>query len=92
MLYKKYLLFSNPQTCPPCRQLKSDLDTIFPTWEDHISYIDINSMTPTDFDIVEKLNVRRLPSFTNQDEIIHKGYSLDILKNIVELCIQESKP
>lgn len=89
MSHKKYYLYSNTQTCPPCRVLKQNLELTFPEWKDHINYIDINNMSNTEMLHIIKVNVRALPSFTDEDQIISTGYSPEKLKQIIELCTQE---
>lgn len=85
----KYYLYSNTQTCPPCRMLKQSLDTKFPEWMNHIKYVDINRMGQEDIDHLTKLGVRSLPSFTSETEIISVGFSQDKLNKIIELCTEE---
>ena len=85
---KKYYLYSNIQTCPPCRTLKNNLDLMFPEWKDHIEYRDINSLDQESLQHISKINVRSLPSFTDEDNIIFVGYSPEKLKQIIELCTQ----
>ncbi len=87
----KYNLFSNTQTCAPCRILQAQLDEKFPEWRNYIHYVDINNMTGDDINLIVKLNVRSLPSFTSREEIISVGFSPDKLNKIIELCTLESK-
>ena len=87
----KYYLYSNVQTCAPCRSLVKALDLMLPNWKEYIEYRDINNLSPESLAHIVKVNVRSLPSFTDEDNIISVGYSPQKLKQIIELCTQESK-
>ena len=85
----KYYIYSNTQTCPPCRELKRQLDEKFPEWVNYINYVDIYNMTSKDIFHITKINVRGLPSFTSESDVISVGYSPAILNKIIELCTSE---
>lgn len=85
----KYYLYSNTQTCPPCRELKRQLDKNFPDWKKYINYVDINNMTIENIGHIVNISISSLPSFTSETEIISVGYSPQILTKIIELCTSE---
>lgn len=85
---KKYKLFSAVKRCVPCKMLVTSLDQSFPKWQDHIEYIDADSMTIEQIKIAHTFGIMSLPAFTDEDTILFKGYRPEIVKSIIELCNQ----
>lgn len=83
---EKYYLFSAVKRCPPCRMLVQQLDKEIPNWKDLIVYIDADEMTTEQMELAVKLGVRSLPTFSDNDKILFTGFSIKIVKTIIELC------
>lgn len=66
--------------------LIESLDRSFPAWKDYINYIDADTMSSENLSLAQKLRVMGLPSFTDEDNIIHKGYRPEIVKDIIARC------
>ena len=89
MSTKKLYLYSNINTCPPCRMLVSELDKNLPGWKNQIEYRDVNRIDQSWLQHLSDLNVMKLPSFTDDEKIIFTGFSPDKVKTIVDLCTSE---
>lgn len=85
MLYK---LFSATHRCMPCRMLVHMLNTDFPSWKEYIEYIDVDNMTEEQKEILLRLKILRIPTLTNEKEIIkiNSNPSLAVTQ-IKKLCL-----
>lgn len=88
-----YKLFSATHRCMPCQILVRELDLIFPEWKDCVEYIDADNMTEEQIELASSLGVMRLPTFTNEKEIINlnqKDFTInnsrEKARKIKELC------
>jgi thiol-disulfide isomerase/thioredoxin len=82
-----YKLFSATHRCPPCKALVASLDKNFPEWKNHIEYINADDMTDEQLEVAQKLRVVSLPSFANDDIILYRGFSPNMIEEIKELCL-----
>ena len=74
----------------PCRHLKSELDKNFENWKDHIEYIDIDEdMTKDQLTLIQKLGIMGLPSFTDEEKKLFRGFKPSMVGEIKKLCSQE---
>lgn len=84
MLFK---LFSATKRCMPCRALVNKLNVEFPEWKQYIEYIDVDGdMTKEQTTLAHKLGVMGLPSFTDEDKILYRGFKPSMIKEIKQLC------
>lgn len=83
-----YYLFSAVHRCQPCKILVGMLDNECNNWKDIITYIDVDSATAEQKLLISKLQISRIPSISNDDELIQNKGFLDIFKIIKALCIK----
>lgn len=84
MLYK---LYSATHRCMPCRMLVNQLNIDFKDWENYIEYIDADNMSKEESDLALKLNVRSLPTITDADKIVFRGFDRSMVDKIKKLCL-----
>lgn len=94
MLLKKYKLFSAVDRCQPCRMLAMELNKVFPEWRKYVEYINADSMTEEQINLASRLRVMRLPTFTDDKEIINlnpkdftSSHPREKARKIRELCL-----
>jgi hypothetical protein len=88
-----YKLFSATHRCMPCKRLVTELDLVFPEWRSCVEYIDADNMTEEQRGLASSLGVMRLPTFTNEKEIINlnpkdftSSHPREKARKIKELC------
>jgi hypothetical protein len=64
------------------------LNTDFPSWKEYIEYIDVDNMTEEQKEILLRLKILRIPTLTNEKEIIkiNSNPSLAVTQ-IKKLCL-----
>ncbi len=84
----KLKLFSAVGRCQPCRMLQTTLDKDFPKWKDYIEYIDVDdTLSEDNYTLANKLHIMGLPSITDENTILFKGFKSDTVDKLKQLCL-----
>lgn len=82
----KYYIFSNVQTCPPCRFMVDHLNAECPGWKEKVEYVDLTKGITTEQEaLLTKHSVRSIPAIVNNEEHLGVGFS-KIVGLVMELC------
>lgn len=85
-----YYLFSATHRCVPCKMLVNELNKNFIDWRKYIQYVDVDNSNKEQTELAVKLGVRTIPSFTNDEIILLKGFNAKrTVDEIKSLCIKE---